>query len=105
MEEETKLDVDIGEHKRSDSKTAEQKQIKFEHDIKVEDEVYANQWKSCCFTMDKRPCLYFTQIFIICAIMSFNIYQLIKLPDPNSQVIYMSLLTFLLGVIIPSPKM
>ena len=92
-------------HKRGVSSTTEQKQMLFEHDIKVQDEKYENTWQSCCITVDKRAVQYFTQVLIICSIMAFNIYQLISLKDGSNQITYMSLLTFLIGILVPSPKM
>ena len=81
-----------------------EKKIILEHELKVQDEKYDNNWKSCCITMDKRALQYFSQIIIIGGIMIFNIAQLIRLEDCNSQVPYMSLLTFLIGILIPNPK-
>lgn len=61
-------------------------------------------WKSCCMTMDKRAVQYFSQISIITGIMIFTITQLVRLKECSSQVPYMSLLTFLIGILIPNPK-
>ena len=72
--------------------------------MKKDDEKHNDEWKSCCITMDRRAVQYFTQIFIICGIMIFNIYQLLNIIECPSQVQYMSLLTFLIGILIPNPK-
>ena len=83
----------------------DEKKIILEHEIKVQDETYDNNWKSCCITMDKRAVQYFSQISIICFIIMFNIYQLLTLHECSSQVPYMSLLTFLIGLLCPNPKL
>ena len=75
-----------------------------DHEIKVQDEHYDNTWDSCCLTMDKRAVVFFFQMFIISGVMVFNIIQLIRLQECAHQVPYMSLLTFLIGVLIPNPK-
>jgi hypothetical protein len=82
----------------------DEKKMFLEHELRVQDNKYDNTWKSCCITMDKRAVQYFTQMFIIGGIMVFNISQLLTLKDCNSQVPYMSLLTFLIGILIPNPK-
>ena len=75
-----------------------------DHEIKIQDEKYENTWDSCCLRTDKRAVQYFSQIFIITGIMIFNIYQLVTLKECSEQGPYMSLLTFLIGVLIPNPN-
>ena len=82
----------------------DEKKILIDHELKVQDDKYENTWNSCCLTMDKRAVQYFSQMFIISGIMVFNIAQLIRLQECSHQVPYMSLLTFLIGVLIPNPK-
>jgi hypothetical protein len=70
----------------------DEKKIILEHEIKVQDETYDN----------KRAVQYFSQISIISFIIMFNIYQLLTLHECSSQVPYMSLLTFLIGLLCPN---
>jgi hypothetical protein len=60
-------------------------------------------WKSCCFLLDKRAVQFFSQLFLSLIIMSFCIYQLIVL-DKCDSAEYLSLLTLVLGVYVPTPK-
>ena len=61
-------------------------------------------WRSCCLHIDKSMCMYTTQITLILLVMAFCIAQLLRKPDCVSQTMYLSLLTLLIGLVIPSPK-
>jgi Sec-independent protein secretion pathway component TatC len=78
------------------------------HNFKVEDEKLEieldNTWKSCCLTTDKRFLLFGTQFFVMLLIIIFCIVQLVKNNDCDSQRAYSSLLTFIIGVMIPTPR-
>ena len=74
------------------------------HNIDLADEKYNNTWTSCCVNLDRRAVQYFTQIVVISSIMGFSIYQLLRLDTCEGQQAYMGLLTFLIGILIPSPK-
>ena len=60
-------------------------------------------WKSMCLTMDRNATVYFTQIIIICGIMTFAIYKLSTNESAESQTIYMGLLTMMIGLALPNP--
>jgi hypothetical protein len=62
-------------------------------------------WTSCCLKVDKNAVQFFSQLAISVGVISFSLYQLIKLPDCEQQQTYSSLLTLVLGVWLPSPKM
>ena len=84
----------------------DEKKILFQHEIKKEDDQFENTWRSCCLVMDRRAIQFFSQLVIISSIMLFCIVQLIHDDNNNShRTEYMSLLTFLVGVLIPSPKL
>ena len=87
-----------------DELSTDEKKILFQHEIKKEDDKFANTWKSCCLVMDRRAIQFFSQLIIISSIMIFCIVQLVH-DGQNSHQPYMSLLTFLIGVLIPSPKL
>ena len=63
-----------------------------------------NTWKSCCMLIDKRAVQYFSQLFICVGVMTFCIIQLVRLDSCHDQATYHSLLTFILGCILPNPK-
>ena len=60
-------------------------------------------WHSCCLTADKDFCMYITQITLISFVILFCIYQLLTLKECIYQTVYTSLLTLLIGLVIPSP--
>ena len=88
------LDVDLHEKKTI-----------LDHDIKTQDDITENTWTRCCLKMDKRAVQYFSQLGVIGGIIVFDIVQLLTLTACESQVPYMSLLTFLVGILIPNPKL
>ena len=75
-----------------------------EHRIHMDDEHRKDTWTSCCLTLDRRAVHYFTQLSLIVVVMGFSIAQLIKIPEPEGQQVYLGLLTTLIGVLLPSPK-
>ena len=70
------------------------------HQIEVED----NKWQSCCLTLDKNFVQFFTHMSILLLIIVFCIYKLVVQNDCESQRGYMGLLTFILGILMPQPK-
>ena len=84
----------------------EEKKIPFQHKIKKEDDAFENTWKSCCLVMDRRAIEFFIQLIITSSIMLFCVVQLMH-DDQNTshRTEHMSLLTFLIGILIPSPKL
>jgi hypothetical protein len=92
MEEETKKG-DIEEQKSDDH-------IVIEVEKKPID---TNTMRSCCYDLDKSAVQYFTQVGVIIGIMSFCVYKLSMNETPEQQTIYMSLLSSLVGLVLPSP--
>ena len=65
-----------------------------------------NKWTSCCITMDKRAVLFFSQLGISVSIMGLCIYQLITHHDNcDSNQLYSGILTMLIGIHLPQPKL
>jgi hypothetical protein len=62
-------------------------------------------WNSCCLSVDKDAVLFFSQFGISVGVISFCLYQLLHIPDCEGQNAYTGLLTLILGVWLPSPKM
>ena len=62
-------------------------------------------WRSCCIKVDKQMVMYLTTMGILGGIIVFCCIQLTRLDDCNSQATYISLLSAMVGLIIPSPVM
>lgn len=75
-----------------------------EHRIQIDDLKYNDTWRCCQSRIDKRSTEFFTKMGFLLIVLSFSIVQLVRLKDCNSQGTYLSLLTLILGYIIPSPK-
>jgi hypothetical protein len=54
--------------------------------------------------LDPRAVVFFSQLFISVGIMTFCVYQLVLYRDCETREGYMALLTFLVGVYLPTPK-
>ncbi len=57
-------------------------------------------WTSCCFKMDSNAALFFSQLIISLFAMAFSCFQIAQ---NNNQNTFIALLTFILGVWLPSP--
>jgi hypothetical protein len=88
----------------NDNNMPEVKMLITKHNIDVKNNEMKNHWTSCCWDLDKRAVQYFTQTGIMICIMSFCIYQLVNVKSIEDQQIYLALLNFLLGILLPSPK-
>jgi len=62
-----------------------------------------DQWQLCCSSVYKAEVIYITQILFLLIILLFSIIQ-ITIKAPNVE-IYFSLISTIIGLIIPSPKM
>ena len=64
-----------------------------------------NEWKSCCFILDKRCLLFLVQVIITILTMLFSMYKLIVSDEcsPDRQV-FSSILTMCLSIWLPAPK-
>ena len=65
---------------------------------------YQNNWKSCCFTLDRKATVYFSQLFVCVGIIFFCCLQMVRLENCEAQQLYSSLLTMVIGILIPSPS-
>ena len=88
------------------------------HSIEVEDKRLAvelrreeliadNVYKSCCLVIDRRAVLFFTQLAMSVATLVFSCWMLIRgeyLPCESSQ-LYVGLLTLILGWWAPAPSL
>lgn len=78
------------------------------HRIQVDDDnrqfEHNNIYQSCCLRIDKRALQFFTQALFSLLVIIFCIVNLTIKEGKNTE-IYISLLTFILGVFLPSPNM
>jgi hypothetical protein len=59
-----------------------------------------HSWNSCCFKMDSSAALFFAQLIISLFAMTFSCFQIAHKENENT---FIALLTFILGVWLPSP--
>lgn len=64
-----------------------------------------NTYKSCCITSDKRALAFFSQFTISIMIMLFSFYKLINSDRCEDTQVYIGLITMIIGVYLPNPKM
>ena len=62
-------------------------------------------WNSCCLRMDKDATVYISTFILVSAVMGFCFYQLVNRPACSDQQAYLSVLSMILGVLLPSPIM
>ena len=60
-------------------------------------------WNSCCLRIDQDACTFSVTMVGIFMVMIFSCIQLIRLSDCHSQNMYVSLLSGLVGILLPSP--
>ena len=76
---------------------------KYENErIKIENEQLKNEWEFCCSRSSRDAVKYMTQIGIASSILIFSFIRLSVTDDDKE--IYYSLISFVLGVIFPSPS-
>jgi hypothetical protein len=61
-------------------------------------------WKSFCFEIDRRVVIFFSQFSIGLMVISFSLYQLNKDNSCDHQQIYIGLLTMMVGIFLPAPR-
>lgn len=62
-------------------------------------------WRSCCLTVDKRAALFISQLGVGITIIGFCIGMLITNEDCATFSRWGPLLTFVVGVFLPAPRM
>ena len=77
--------------------------------IQVEDDerkfAHETTWRSCCLTVDKRALLYFGQMGVGILIIAFCVAMLIQNQDCDTFARYSPLLTLVVGIMLPAPKL
>jgi hypothetical protein len=62
-------------------------------------------WRSCCgMRLDKRVVVFTSQFIIALMIVSFSLFQLSISDDCNHNQLYTGLLTMIVGIFLPSPR-
>jgi hypothetical protein len=62
-------------------------------------------WHSFCLAMDKDFVVYITTFVLIGAVICFCCYQLIHLNSCQDQSAYLGILSMILGVLLPQPRL
>jgi hypothetical protein len=62
-------------------------------------------WHSCCLTFDKDAVIYFTQIFILGSLLCYSTILMAQAQTCEDKKNWMSIITLVLGLICPNPKM
>lgn len=63
------------------------------------------KWRSCCFgDVNKEAMMFFTQVIILFCFLCFCCFQLINVQSCEGQQLYSSLVTLVLGILCPSPR-
>ena len=79
------------------------------HKIEVDNEerkfAHETTWRSCCLTVDKRALLYFGQMGVGILIIGFCIAMLATDDSCDSFARYSPLLTLVVGIMLPAPKL
>ena len=71
-------------------------------EVNLLDRDNSNRWESCCFIIDRRVLIFVSQLLIGLIIIGFCIYKLSA--NDENPALYYGLLTFIIGVFLPSPK-
>jgi hypothetical protein len=63
------------------------------------------RWKSCCFYVDREVVVFSTKYFILISLMIFFSAELHISSTCEDKQLFMSLLTLMIGVAVPNPKL
>ena len=63
-----------------------------------------NLWRSCCLVTDRRMIVFFSQLIIGISVISFSFIQLARNDECESNQLYVGLVTMIIGIFLPSPR-
>ena len=63
-----------------------------------------NLWRSCCLVTDRRMIVFFSQLIIALSVISFSFVQLVRNDECESNQLYVGLVTMIIGIFLPSPR-
>ena len=69
----------------------------------IEEQKEDEQWSVCCSKSSKEAIVYFSQMGVACSVLLFCFVQLAS--DNTDREIYVSLLSFVLGILFPNPQL
>jgi len=72
-----------------------------EENVNINDD---NLWRSCCLITDRRMIVFFSQLIIGISVISFSFIQLVRNDDCESNQLYVGLVTMIIGIFLPSPR-
>ena len=72
-----------------------------EENVNINDE---NLWRSCCLVTDRRMIVFFSQLVIALSVISFSFVQLARKDECESNQLYVGLVTMIIGIFLPSPR-
>ena len=64
-----------------------------------------NTYRSCCLTSDKRALQFFSQFTICVGVLLFSMFKLINSVECEETQVYVGMITMIVGIYIPQPKM
>lgn len=73
-------------------------------EVKIQSKTKNIGWFVNSFWLDRRVVIYLTHVCISIVVVTFCMYQLVMLEGCHSQQLYSSLLTFIIGIYLPSPS-
>jgi hypothetical protein len=62
-------------------------------------------WQSCCMKVDRNMVIFLSHHFIGLLVIIFSMFKLNQNLSCESQNAYLSLLTFICGILLPSPSL
>jgi hypothetical protein len=76
-----------------------------EHNIQIDEKKYNDSWHACCCKIDRRCLQFGVQLGIIFIVIIFCVFKLSQDLSCEEQSTYLGLLTMVLGVCLPQPKL
>ena len=75
-------------------------------DVVTDNHIDQHSWRSCCNSkIDRRATIFFSHFLLALFVVLFSCYQLVHLQNCEAQSLYSGIITFILGIYCPSPKL
>jgi hypothetical protein len=88
-------------------KSASEREIKIkqlEHAIEMENKREENLWQASCLKLDRRCLIFCNQVFFGLLLTIFSMYKLSRDVTVEEQMVWLSLLSTITGIFLPSPS-
>jgi hypothetical protein len=80
--------------------------MRLEHKIELENSAAANVWQASCMKFDRRCLIFMNQVVFGMTITIFCMFKLSNDDlDVEKHMVYLSLLTTIIGIFLPSPTL